>query len=83
MSYLMKIHPVGDELFHADGQTDMTKVIVAFRNFANASRRESRGIFCDVVNGSDRNRVVIMQAFVTNKQVLLNCLLIEHIYYEA
>jgi hypothetical protein len=32
----MKIRPVGAELFHADGQTDMTKLIVAFRNFANA-----------------------------------------------
>ena len=32
----MKICPVGAELFHADGRTDMTKPIVAFRNFANA-----------------------------------------------
>ena len=32
----MKIYPVGVELFHADGQTDMTKLTVAFRNFANA-----------------------------------------------
>jgi len=35
----MKIRPVGTELFHADGQTDrqtdMTKLIVAFHNFAN------------------------------------------------
>jgi hypothetical protein len=47
----MKIHPVGVELFHADGRTegradvrtdrrtygwtDMTKLIVPFRNFAN------------------------------------------------
>ena len=35
----MKIRPVGDELFHADrqtdGETDMTKLIVAFCNFAN------------------------------------------------
>jgi hypothetical protein len=30
----MIIRPVGDELFHADGQTDI--IIVAFRNFANA-----------------------------------------------
>jgi hypothetical protein len=30
----MKIRNVRAELFHADGQT--TKVIVAFRNFANA-----------------------------------------------
>jgi hypothetical protein len=32
----MKILPVGAELFHVDGQTDMKKVIVAFRNFGNA-----------------------------------------------
>ena len=34
----MEIHPVGAELFHADeqpdGQTDMTKIIVTFHNFA-------------------------------------------------
>ena len=30
----MKIRQVGTELFHADGRTDMTKLIVAFRNFA-------------------------------------------------
>ena len=32
----MKIRPIGAELFHADGRTDMTKLIVAFRHFANA-----------------------------------------------
>ena len=31
----MKIHPVGAELFHADGLTDMMKLIAAFRNFAD------------------------------------------------
>jgi len=30
----MKLLPGGNEL-HEDGQTDMTKLIVAFRNFAN------------------------------------------------
>jgi hypothetical protein len=30
----MKIHAVGTELFHADGQLDMTKLIVSVRNFA-------------------------------------------------
>jgi hypothetical protein len=34
----MKIHPVGADLFHADRQTDMTELIVAYRNFANASK---------------------------------------------
>ena len=31
----MKIRPVGAELFHADGRTDMTELIVAFLNFVN------------------------------------------------
>jgi hypothetical protein len=26
---------MGAEMFHADGQTDMTKLMVAFRNFVN------------------------------------------------
>jgi hypothetical protein len=30
----MKIRPVGAELFHADGRTDMTNLKVAFRNSA-------------------------------------------------
>ena len=38
----MKIRSIGAELFHedkrTDKQTDMTKLIVAFRNFANAPK---------------------------------------------
>jgi hypothetical protein len=34
----MKIRPVVAELFHADGQTDKTKKIAAFRNSANAPK---------------------------------------------
>jgi len=35
----MKIRPVGAELLRADRRTDrLTKLIVAFGNFANASR---------------------------------------------
>jgi hypothetical protein len=37
----VKLHEnplVGPPLFHADGQTDMTKLIVAFRNFVNAPK---------------------------------------------
>jgi hypothetical protein len=34
----IKIRPVEVELVHADGQTDMTKLIVAFRNFVNAPK---------------------------------------------
>ena len=40
----MKIRPVGAQLFHAeireDGRIDITKVIVAFRNFWNALKNE-------------------------------------------
>jgi len=32
----MEICPVVAELFRADGQTDMTKLTVAYRNFAKA-----------------------------------------------
>jgi hypothetical protein len=48
----MKIHPVEAELFHADGrtdgrtdgqtETDTTKLIVTFRNFANAPKNADR-----------------------------------------
>ena len=35
---LMKIPPVGAELFDADGErTDMTKLIVVFSNFAKSA----------------------------------------------
>ena len=36
ISNFIKIRSVGAELFSADGQTDVTKLIVASRNFANA-----------------------------------------------
>ena len=38
----MKICPVGTELFHADGRTEVTKIRVAFSNFAKARRNHSR-----------------------------------------
>jgi hypothetical protein len=38
MPNLMKIRPVGAELIHPDGQTDMTKLIAAFRYYANAHK---------------------------------------------
>ena len=42
----MKIRTVGAQLFHADGRTDtatdMTKLIVAFRNFARAPKKQKK-----------------------------------------
>jgi hypothetical protein len=37
----MKIRPVGAE-FHADGQADMTKLIVAFRSFCELVQKRSQ-----------------------------------------
>jgi hypothetical protein len=37
----MKIRPVGAELFHAGRRTDMTKLIVAFRYFAKAPKKQN------------------------------------------
>jgi hypothetical protein len=34
----MKIRPVESDLFHADGRTEMTKLIVVFLNYANAPK---------------------------------------------
>ena len=36
----MKIRPVGAQLFHADGRTDITKSIVPFRNSAKSLKNE-------------------------------------------
>jgi len=37
----MKIRPVGTELFHADGETDMMKPKAAFRNFGNTPKSKN------------------------------------------
>jgi hypothetical protein len=34
----IKIRPAGAELFHADGQTDITKLTVAFHSSAKAPK---------------------------------------------
>jgi hypothetical protein len=36
ISNFVKIHPVGAKLFHADGRTGTTKLVVAFGNFVKA-----------------------------------------------
>jgi len=35
----VKILSVGVEFFHADGRTDMAKVLIDFRNFVNAAEK--------------------------------------------
>ena len=38
ISHSIQIRPVGTELLHVDGQIDITKVLVAFRSFANVPK---------------------------------------------
>jgi len=59
-----QIHPVGADLFHPDGQTDMTKVIFALRNdFANTPKYECVSIWrrlsseADSENASVKSRI--------------------------
>jgi len=41
----MTICTVGAQLFHADGQTHTTKLIVAFRSFANPPKNDEEAEF--------------------------------------
>ena len=38
VSNVIKVRLVGAELFHGDGRTDMTKLIVTFSNFTKAPK---------------------------------------------
>jgi len=50
----MKIRPVEAEFLHSEGRTDATKLIVAFRNFANAPKNnlllKPLQYFCKIVD---------------------------------
>ena len=58
----MKIRPMGAEFFHKNRRTDMTKLTVAFRNFAKApinaceNYRANRCIASDRVNSATGER---------------------------
>jgi hypothetical protein len=47
ISNFMKIGLLWTELLHAEGQTDMAKLIVALRNFANAPKKERHFSYCN------------------------------------
>jgi hypothetical protein len=51
----MKIHPVGTELSHADGRTNMTMLTAAFRNFTSTTKKKNQRILMDMAIPADRN----------------------------
>jgi hypothetical protein len=60
----MKIRLVGAELFHTDRrtETDVTKLIVAFRNFANASKTAFDGACTERMTvGEQKDRLSILR----------------------
>ena len=57
----MKILSSGVVLFHADGQTDMSKLMVPFRNFAN--RYES----CPSLRGHEKIGIIHRNAVLYRK----------------
>jgi len=63
----MKIRLVGAEMFHAGGQTDMTKLIVAFCNFANAPKNAQVSL--------------VLRLNYVHEQVLIIIILVSSTYY--
>jgi hypothetical protein len=49
---------MGAELFHTDGWADMTKLIVAIRNFVNAPKKSVSPLLIYLVNGLNERGVV-------------------------
>jgi hypothetical protein len=40
MSDIMKFRPVGEELYHMEGRTDMTRILETFSSFENEPKDE-------------------------------------------
>jgi hypothetical protein len=64
--------PVGDELFHADGQTDRTKLIVTFQSFVNMPKNTAH----------KENRKRIVNLFTSGKTRIIFVILYELKSYE-
>jgi hypothetical protein len=64
-SNCIKMRPVGTELFHTDGHTDMTKLTVDLRNFKNSSKiksKEGRDTYVDRVRGRQLHGCSVLPA---------------------
>jgi hypothetical protein len=72
----MNIRPVGAKLFYADGRTDMTKLIFAFRNSANAPKN---GYALNIIEDTQFKIMAqwfmksVVEVFTTNSRVLSHC----------
>jgi len=75
ISNFMKIRPVGAELFHANGRTDMAKLTVTFRNFANASIMIRNGEFLTICKAGNVTsyEVLSRQSFSPVLNFFLSC----------
>ena len=60
----MNIRPVGAELFHADGQTDTTKLIVAFREVCKRAKQKNKEgfffFFCEGAVCSNSTTILVI-----------------------
>jgi hypothetical protein len=52
ISNFVKTRPVRAKLFHADGRTDMTNLLLSFCNFAKTLKKESSAIISGVPDES-------------------------------
>jgi len=76
MSIFMKIRPVEVGLFSVDRRTEMTNIIVAFRNFANAPKMTDKSWLRTQNHKSDGHSIRITESTDDNegsvRRVLLN-----------
>jgi hypothetical protein len=64
----MKIRPVGVDFFHADEETDMMKLTLASRNFANLSKNEWVATFPSLSPCYKLGTTKVTTAFPTEQQ---------------
>jgi len=74
---LKKIPLVEPELFHAegwtDGQTDMTKLIVAFRNAANATKKVDNQNAKETYRSEASNNSLLCEIAKFRRGAILGC----------
>jgi hypothetical protein len=80
----MKIRPVGAKLFHVDRQTDRwtdkMKMMVAFQNFANVSKRYVTVTKLSFHSGNDSliYTKLLVQMYKNSWNITLHCTVPEH-----